>query len=598
MSVRSAACLLATFACEPCFGIRVGEVSEELADAVSAMTAGMEVSAQQEFRAGFEAAQQAESDADFEALGLEASTGKAVKNFKKAVTKGKAAEAKLTCEQIQEEMPYVIGNLTEEFYSACNDEDCDFDTISVEEAIMAQQGVVGFAAAVDKRKCLPEVMGSQAVQERITEYLSFVTKVLHNAPSMAGRSRVQQAYLQLVAFQQGVPELAVGLADRKLLLDVKNVCPSVCRMCDQQGSGAFGFRCLVYSRDKNTVPVLKSGHDLECAAPEKRGWLRRYRYGRQCTVPDWKESAMQHVHVAAAVSCTGETILMSVNSELTTVRRREMYALCLATEQGNDVTSDQKKEYEDQGKLMDGVVPRNLNLALNSILTVGLASGLASLRQATRGHARSALLERDTVDFAAPFEQQLGIEGLQVPAEDVTMYGKHSNRAETLARLEACEDVYSMKAESTFVEGAKALSMHSLALRQQAEAEKAVVKISNNGGGSFQPLPVPAPSGGYPGYPGSGPPAAHLGFSYFLFTFLLGGILSFLYVYAISIIALYLCLFAAIAGAPLLFFLIGSAWMFLLVAGTVSIWRFAGMLVGTMVSGRSAKKVEQCMQSA
>jgi len=308
---------------------------------------------------------------------------------------------------------------------------------------------------------------------------------------------------------------------------------------------------------------------------------------------------MQHVHVAAAVSCTGETILMSVNSELTTVRRREMYALCLATEQGNDVTSDQKKEYEDQGKLMDGVVPRNLNLALNSILTVGLASGLASLRQATRGHARSALLERDTVDFAAPFEQQLGIEGLQVPAEDVTMYGKHSNRAETLARLEACEDVYSMKAESTFVEGAKALSMHSLALRQAAEAEKAVVKAaSNNGGGSFQPLPVPAPSGGYPGYPGSGPPAAHLGFSYFLFTFLLGGILSFLYAVAISNIAILLLIGAADAGSGLLFFLVGSAWMFLLVAGTVSIWRFAGMLVGAMINGRSAKKVEQCMKSA
>lgn len=281
-----------------------------------------------------------------------------------------------------------------------------------------------------------------------------------------------------------------------------------------------------------------------------------------------------------------------------------MYKLCSATEQSNAVNAEQKTRYENQAKLMDDVVPRSLKMAVNGILTVGLATGLANLRQATRGNARPVLLESGAVDFVAPFLQQVEIEGMNISAEDVALYSDREQvrQEETLARLEACEDVYSMKAESTFIEGAKAVSMHSLTLRQQAEAEKAVVgvKSSSTSDGSWEPMPAPGewtpvPAPPPPAFGGGGGGGMSAGA--FIMTAIFGGILSFVYIYAISMIAIVAMFLAAMAQSGLLVFLVGAAWMFLTVSGVVSIFRFAGWLFGSAFNARTAKKAEQCMRS-
>jgi len=532
------ACILTALVQEQAFGIRIDSGIEDLSDESTELSADTSGSAMQGFSAGIEMSQQGELDADFEALGLGSDDPEKIRQ---AVVNGKALEKQLNCEKISEKMPAAIVSITEKFHPACGETSCDFSAVNGDGAFMAQQVVVSLVAAADQRKCLPQVLGSPLVQEKITDYLSFVKKVLGSAPSTEGRSRVQEAYLQLVAYQQGVPALAAGLKDRKLLHS-ERVCPAVCQMCDQRGSGAFGFRCLILVRDRDENPFLASGQDLSCSAPEKRGWWRRYRYSRQCTVPDWKESAMQHVHVAAAVACAGESILMSVRSKLTAPRRRELYELCLASEQGNAISARMKQNYEDQGKLMDDSVPRELRLALNSILTVGLASGLASLRQATRGNTHSVLLESGAVDFAAPFVKH--IVGLEVPKEDVALYGdrEHFRQAETLARLESCEKVYSMKAENTFVEGAKAVSIDSMAAMQ--------TKDESSFGKSVRK-------------------AAKDVAWYSLFT-LFGGILAFMFLAVIGIIV-FTVVFGIAFGADM-------------AGGTISVLGYLGML-GTSAAG-------------
>jgi len=443
---------------EHAFGIRSHEQIEDALDAVEADTSE---SVTQAFNAGYAMSQQEDSHSGSESWRPFGMASDEERQLRRAVAGGKAVEQKLTCESIREYMPSFIANLTQSLHPACSDKDCDFSTVNMEGIVMAQQVVTGLVSAADKRKCLPKALGSPVMQERIEKFLSFVDRLLHSAPSSEGRSRVQQAYLQLVAFQQGVPELAAGMADRRFLRShgLDRACPSVCRQCDQRASSAFGFRCLVYRRDRDTQPVLASGHALHCPSLQDRGWWRRYRYSRQCVVPDWKESALQHVHVAAAVSCTGESILMSLNSYLTEPQRRELYTVCLATEQGNVVSPQQKQKYEVQANLSDDILPRSLRVAFNSVVTVGLASGLAGLRQATRGN------ESGAVDFAAPFVQH--ING-NVSNEDIALYGNQANfrKAETLARLDACDDVYNMKAEDTFVEGAKAVNMDSMSVLQ------------------------------------------------------------------------------------------------------------------------------------
>ena len=133
--------------------------------------------------------------------------------------------------------------MADELRPACAASSCDFSTMSIDEVVTGQQIVTALAAEADKKKCLAETMGTQKVQDELAAFLSFVPKVLESAGSADGNARLQEVYLQLVSFQDGVPDLARDMADRKLLhrldIDFEKECPKPCQMCKK--SGAFGF---------------------------------------------------------------------------------------------------------------------------------------------------------------------------------------------------------------------------------------------------------------------------------------------------------------------------------------------------------------------
>lgn len=419
---------------------------------------------------------------------LEPDVQKAVAELGNAYQKGKAAEEKLTCEKIQEQMLLAVRRATSDIHPSCRNEVCHFPELEVDEAdeiVVGQAVVSAYAAAADKRKCLPLVMGSAEILTELDNFLTIVPKVLHSSDREKGRSRMQEAYRQLVSFQQGTLALADAVADRKLLLtlDVKEQCPSPCKMCDHKNSGAFGFRCLLRKQDKNSELDVQESHGVKCTAPKRRSWgfIRRYPYAKQCEVADWQELALQQVHVSAMLSCATTTILAGLLGDVTATRRQELHGICVQMEQGNSVSQREQQAYERQMKTVDEYVSKGLKLTFGVFLVFGLASGLAALRLASHGNERIqeiALLEGAKAmtlpadfrpeDFLAPFAQHAVGEGLEVRPADRALYANSElvKRDEVHDRLSMCGDVYSLKEHNTFAEATKSLLMFSETMRE------------------------------------------------------------------------------------------------------------------------------------
>ena len=168
---------------------------------------------------------------------------------------------------------------------------------------------------------------------------------------------------------------------------------------------------------------------------------------------------MQHMHVGAVASRTLEIILVSLNGHPAAHQRASLYQICLTADQGNSVAEDKQATYETQGKVMDGLIPKEVSLAMNSILSVGLASGLAGLRVATRGSDLPVLLEGGAPEYKAPYAKHLG--EMSISTQDREMYADREpkRRWKTLQRLGACEEVCILQEQSTFIEGSKPLTM-------------------------------------------------------------------------------------------------------------------------------------------
>lgn len=313
---------------------------------------------------------------------------------------------------------------------------------------------------------------------------------------------MQEAYRQLVSFQQGTLALADAVADRKLLLtlDVKEQCPSPCKMCDRKNSGAFGFRCLLRKQDKNSELDVQESHGVKCTAPKRRSWgfIRRYPYAKQCEVADWQELALQQVHVSAMLSCATTTILAGLLGDVTATRRQELHDICVQMEQGNSVSQREQQAYERQMKTVDEYVSKGLKLTFGVFLVFGLASGLAALRLASHGNERIqeiALLEGAKAmtlpadfrpeDFLAPFAQHAVGEGLEVRPADRALYANSElvKRDEVLDQLSMCGDVYSLKEHNTFAEATKSLLMFSETMREGGTKVQVIGVIAGIVGG-------------------------------------------------------------------------------------------------------------------
>jgi len=416
--------------------------------------------------------------------GLSKEVREMLSGLQDGVQQGEEAVEKVSCEELPERLVTVMGDLKADMKLVCIQGDCEFDRLSVDELLMAQGRILSLAAAADHHKCLPMLMGSEDVQAGLQDILSFVPSMMHDSATVEGRLRIQEAYLQLVSFMhpEGVSALGNDLVDRKLLHshDISQNCPSPCQKCDFTGSSGFEFRCFLNRRDKNKE-IQMSG--VRCGSATRRGflWLG---FQRQCSVADWTESALTHIHVSAVLSCASTTMIMGLNRPLSIDRRREMHVLCMKTEQGENLTPDEKEDYEAQLLAMDDVVRDHLMLVFNNIMLVGMASGLAGLRAETRGNERRlSLLEEDSsqTDFAAVFlpfladADQLGGQAASVRSEDLDMYANRMtmslNREKTLMGLKDCSELYNMRSQNTLSEGAAPILIMSITIKNNAEAE-------------------------------------------------------------------------------------------------------------------------------
>lgn len=389
-----------------------------------------------------------------------------INDMKETFAKGKAAIAATSCELIKEKMIYQMGFLGQVLETTCSGSGgCNYSAAVTQEAILdGQHSITSLAAAADQKKCLPFVLDSPMMQEKFDKVLSFVPQVFKAIETPLALARAQEAYLQLVSFQQGIVALADGLADRTLLLTlaIENHCPSPCQKCDHHDAGGFGFRCLLWRSDKNKAPQVHMQHRVTCKDPTYRWWAWHslYPYARQCTVADWKESAVQHEHVSAMLTCATTTILMGLDGELPQARRHKMFDICTKQQQGNKLTPQEKRDYDAQVLVVDGAVPKSFMAVYGSIHVLGLVSGLAALRAETRGNERPVLLEGGQPTHRLQgiltfFARYLVDEGIEVREADRSMYASRDfyDRKETEYRLELCQDVYNVKSQSALIEG-------------------------------------------------------------------------------------------------------------------------------------------------
>lgn len=398
---------------------------------------------------------------------------------------GKALEEGTDCDQLPEHMANALGAVSQVLAEWLGGG--AFATLDVDAIIAGQEMVIAVAAVADRKTCLPLVMGSEDVQQKLGEVLSIAPKVVGATPSEGGKAIIREALVALVSFQEGMLLLSASFADRHLLLDIEDIveqCPSPCRKCDHEASAAFGFRCILDSADKDSVPSLPARHGVTCAPPRRRSGVAWFSWwgsshSRQCHVADWKEAAAQHVHISAALACAATLMLTSLSATLTQAERRTMHRHCMALEHGGALKQDQQDWYITQSSKNHGLVPNSVKLALNAILASGLATGLAGLRAATRGNERRAssstwatLLEESGLEepaaFSAHFAQALVEEGLEVSAADRAMFGARSllTRSDTLQKLEECDEVYNLKSQNSFAEGALPLSDAAIMIRQ------------------------------------------------------------------------------------------------------------------------------------
>jgi len=443
--------------------------------------------------------------------------------MKRFMKSGKKMEEHLTCEDLPQRMRTVVQEAAEAIKPPkCSEQEaseeeaseeeasekeassgCDYASwaasLNVDSLVTAQNKIIGLAAVADKKRCLPESMPSP---EETSSFLQSVLLVHeHSAASTdAGKNRLQEAYLQLVSFQQGFVSHAEGIADRGRLLsrDIgAHACPQACGLCNRYQSPAFGFHCLLKTESDASDVTQEEG--MTCTPAKKRrfNWFarvfRKYNYEMQCTVADWKQAAVQQVQISASMSCASTVLAVGVRSELTSTSRYDMFTACMGHQQSGEMDEATKKQYTEQLKQVDTVVSPTDKAVVGLVLAFGQVSGLAALRAASRaegyrGETDEAGATWDPSLFIEPFAQHLlaaerDADHEEEERKDLAMYGDKEllDRDAVMARLEKSKAAQLQGTTDVVAVGTMPLVLFAIENRGGAEGDAAAASTAGRG---------------------------------------------------------------------------------------------------------------------
>lgn len=257
--------------------------------------------------------------------------------------------------------------------------------MSNEETVaLATQAIVTFTAEADERKCLPAAMTKDGTQALIRSLLDgHLGDVLSGGdPNVS--AMLDAAYTDLVAWQHGTVDVAGPDLERTVLFeeaveDPAN-CPPPCGLCQRKhnswrkGEELFSFKCLL---QRGQQPPSEPG--LSCTDPKRRGsFWRPHVFARKtwCKVEDWKKSVCQQLKSASLMTCGIRRILDPLQGGGTNFNSTE-YSQCLARAMRMEGHGEEAVE-------IDARIPHRNRVAWGLVMSLGLANGLAGLRDASK----------------------------------------------------------------------------------------------------------------------------------------------------------------------------------------------------------------------
>lgn len=416
--------------------------------------------------------------------------GKAVRDFKKLAKLGDLIERKLTCESLVGEMQGFLDEAHTVLDRLCNIEEKTCAEVTEQDAnelIAVQLRLNSAAATADYKHCLANVMASSGVQENIVKVLSFLDVVLEANQNEAASLRLNTAFHQLRGWQEGTMSLSDAVFDRSLMLShsFNGRCPTHCEGGCERLNG-FTFRCVSGEATKDRTPSLTREIGVQsftCTepVPKPRKWssyLQPWlatKYQKDCEVVDWRDQAVQQVHVSAMLHCGTSTILIGLMRELSDAQRHELHDLCVRKEQGVALTLVQEAKFSVMRSwAADDVVPHVFKLGFGIFASLALASGMAALRQSSKGNRRTfALLQESQSpdesslsphDYLQPFDR-----GVLVNDAERSLYSQRSlvDWDAVLAKMEECEDVFEGKNVRLYSQATRGLVGFTMSAKKQ-----------------------------------------------------------------------------------------------------------------------------------
>lgn len=326
--------------------------------------------------------------------------------FEHLVEAGAKAEAEMKCADLSATMRSLTletDHVLESLFNITDDpgEEVEGRAMQTAEAIMA------VAAAADKRHCLVPVM--EPAQVHIEEALStHLTSVLSGS-SIYGEESLDRAYNRLIAWQAGMEDHAGPDLERKVLFldDIESDCPAPCAKCSKKhnswskGEELFKFKCLL--KNKGDKPPAEEG--LTCTAPRSRRSFWRFHtlaYKSWCTVSQWQKAACNQLRVTTLMSCGTNLILQPLmhhwNASTAMESAYVTFFDCVRWETTLQSFHSMHYRYGHAGHRVS--VPKKNQLGFRLILGLGLANGLAALRDKSSPEPQNL-----TKSFLSIFEQ-------------------------------------------------------------------------------------------------------------------------------------------------------------------------------------------------
>lgn len=408
------------------------------------------------------------------------SVPEAFKNLKKDVKAGLIAEQRLKCRDLPSKMERAIQEAHDILDTHCNleEERCSAEVTErqADELSALQLRLNALAAAADHKKCLADVMASAAVQANLYKVLMYLEVVLESNGRAPASTRLFTAFRQLRAWQEGSLQLSDALFDQSLMLNhvFRGECPSPCTSCER--NNGFGFRCFTSGRENRDItPTLNTSSGVQsftCTSSRKRVIASMMAWDnvhyKDCEVQDWREFAIQQVHLSAMLHCGMGTILAGLMKDMSAEHRGVLHDACVRREQGNPVAELGYKALTEW--TADAAVPEFNKLAFGIFTSLALATGMAALRVSSKGHRLGTSLLEGTASLLP--EDLIAVFARGQPPDDVDreLYSKRAlvDRDQVLENLEECEDVYDGKSTRLYLQATRAIPGFVMSVKKQS----------------------------------------------------------------------------------------------------------------------------------